>query len=157
MKGRKPKPTHLHLVNGNPGRRPRNRREPNPPKGIPNCPEHVSDRAKLAWGAFAVKLDEMGVLTYADVWALEQLVENYAEILEWRKIIAAEGRMVDQTMSDGETTRHVVNPACIALSDTEKRFRAMMAEFGLTPSARSRVNAKPPEQETADPGAKYFG
>lgn len=157
MKGRKPKPTHLHLINGNPGRRPRNKTEPKPPKGIPNCPEHVSDRGKLAWGMMAVKLDQMGVLTYADAWALEQLAENYAEILEWRTIIVDEGRMIEQTMSDGETTRRVVHPGCIALSDAEKRFRAMMAEFGLTPSARSRVNAKAAQEETADPGAKYFG
>lgn len=156
MKGRKPKPTHLHLINGNPGKRTRNRTEPQPPRGIPNPPEHISDRAKLAWGAMAVKLDEMGVLTYADAWALEQLAENYAEILEWRKIIENTGRMTIITTTKGDE-RDVVNPACIALSDTEKRFRAMMAEFGLTPSSRSRVNAKPPEKAKADPAAKYFG
>lgn len=156
MKGRKPKPTHLHLVNGNPGKRPRNRREPTPARGVPNPPEHISARAKTAWGAMAVKLDEMGVLTYADAFALEQLAENYAEILAWRKIIDDTGRMVTITMTTGKE-REVVNPACIALSDSEKRFRAMMCEFGLTPSSRSRVNVKPQEKETQDPAAKYFG
>src|SRR5689334_11252633 len=99
MRGRKPKPTHLHVVNGNPGRRPRGIGEPQPPKGIPSPPEHLSDRAKTAWGALSVKLNDMGVLTYADAWALEQLAENYAEIIEWRQIIADEGRMVEQIMS----------------------------------------------------------
>lgn len=103
----------------------------------------------------AVKLDEMGVLTYADAWAIEQLAENYAEILEWRKIIDDDGRIVTITMTSGEE-RDVVNPACIALADAEKRFRAMLCEFGLTPSARSRVNAKPQEKPNRDPAAKYF-
>lgn len=157
MKGRKPKPSHLHVINGNPGKRARNKTEPQPPKGAPNPPEHISSEARTAWGSLAVKLDEMGVLTYADAWALEQLAENYAEILAWRKIIAGEGEMVNQVMSDGETVRRVVNPACIARSDAEKRFRAMMVEFGLTPSSRTRVNASPKEKEAEDPAAKYFG
>jgi P27 family predicted phage terminase small subunit len=157
LKGRKPKPTHLHVVNGNPGKHSRNKAEPQPPKGIPSPPEHISAAARVAWGAMSVKLDEMGVLAYADVWALEQLSENYAEILAWRRIIDDEGRMVDQIMSDGETVRRVVNPVCIALSDAEKRFKAMMCEFGLTPSSRSRVNSAPKEKGRVDPAAKYFG
>lgn len=155
MKGRKPKPSHLHLVNGNPGKRPRKRREPTPDLGIPNPPEHLSPAARIAWGAMAVKLNEMGVLAYADAWALEQLAENYAEILAWRELIEEKGRMVTVTMSNDEL-RDVVNPACIALSDTEKRFRAMMCEFGLTPSSRTRVDAKTESQEKVDPAARYF-
>ena len=155
MKGRKPKPSHMHLVNGNPGKRKRNRTEPTPDLGIPHPPEHLSPAARVAWGAISIKLDEMGVLTYADAWALEQLAENYAEILAWRKIIEEAGRIITVTMSNDEQ-RDVVNPACIALSDTEKRFRAMMCEFGLTPSSRSRVNAKTKDKEKVDPAARYF-
>src|SRR5688500_4658569 len=131
MKGRKSKPSHLHVVNGNPGKRPRNRREPKLALGIPSPPDHLSDRAKVAWVSLSVKLNEMGVLSYADVWALEQLAENYAEILDWRQIITCEGKMIDQVMSDGITMRRVDHPACTRLSDAEKRFKAMMTEFGL--------------------------
>jgi len=157
LKGRKPKPSHLHLINGNPGKRKRNRNEPKPQRGIPSPPEHLSKKQAVAWGAMSVKLDEMGVLTVADGWALERLAGVYAEILEWQEIIADDGRMIEQLMSDGETVRKVVNPACIALSDADKRFKAYMAEFGLTPSARSRVNVKPPDEEKEDPAKKYFG
>lgn len=155
MRGRKPKPSHLHLVNGYPGKRKRNRTEPKPPRGIPSPPEHLSKAAATAWGALSVRLDQMGVLTLADSWALEQLAENYAEIVDWRKIVKNKGRMITKYNTNGDKVL-IVNPAVIALSDAEKRFRAMMCEFGLTPSSRSRVNADPKDKEKEDPAAAYF-
>lgn len=38
MRGRKPKPTHLKLLEGNPGHRPINGAEPKPNPGLPTCP-----------------------------------------------------------------------------------------------------------------------
>src|SRR5262245_1991090 len=133
MKGRKPKPTSIHILNGNPGKRRIKEPEIESPRGIPPPPDHLSREAKAAWPYLAARLDEMGVMTYADAWALEQLAENYAEILAWRKEIKQHGRMTSKIMQNGEE-RDCINPACLALSDSEKRFRAMMAEFGLTPS-----------------------
>src|SRR5262245_28989113 len=131
MKGRKPKPKAIHLLRGNPSHLTKKefseRGEPEPPRGIPEPPEHLSTPAKRAWPQLAAKLDEKGGMTYADAWALEQLAENYAEILAWRKEIKKNGRMVTLTNKFGEETDRI-NPACLALSDSEKRFRAMMAE-----------------------------
>jgi hypothetical protein len=44
MPGPPPKPTHLKLVTGNPGRRPLNKREPKPKPGIPSVPAHLSPK-----------------------------------------------------------------------------------------------------------------
>ena len=38
IRGRKPKPTALKLLEGNPGKRPINEHEPVPPKGTVKCP-----------------------------------------------------------------------------------------------------------------------
>src|SRR5262249_41016966 len=131
MKGRKPKPKAIHLLQGNRSHLTKKelaeRGEPEPPRGIPEPPSHLSKAAKKAWPQLAAKLDEMGVMTYADAWALEQLAENYAEILAWRTAIRKNGRMI--SIMRNNTKRKAVNPACLALSDAEKRFRAMMAEF----------------------------
>src|SRR5262245_14363422 len=160
MKGRKPKPKAIILLEGNRRHLTKKelseRGEPQPARGIPDPPEHLSAAAKKAWPALAAKLDEMGILTYADAWALEQLAEEYSEILAWRAEIKKMGRITSKTMQTGEE-RDCINPACLALSDAEKRFRQMMAEFGLTPSARMRLHAKPKEKENANPAAKYFG
>ena len=39
MAGRKPKPTAIKKLEGNPGKRKLNTKEPIPAKGMPNCPE----------------------------------------------------------------------------------------------------------------------
>ena len=46
MRGRKPTPTHIKLVSGNPGKRPINRNEPQPKARLPRCPEHLGEVAK---------------------------------------------------------------------------------------------------------------
>ena len=38
-RGRKPKPTALKLLEGNPSRRALNKNEPQPPTSIPECPD----------------------------------------------------------------------------------------------------------------------
>lgn len=70
MAGRRPKPTHLKVVTGNPGKRKLNDKEPTPAKEIPSPPAHLTDWGKVAWGRLTVLLDGMGVLTVADTLAL---------------------------------------------------------------------------------------
>lgn len=45
-RGRKPKPTALKLLEGNPGKRPINEHEPIPPKGTVKCPSWLEQEAK---------------------------------------------------------------------------------------------------------------
>ena len=151
MRGRKPKPSALRVLEGNPGKRPINKNEPEPEPGIPPAPENMSEQAKKAWAAVSVKLDKIGVLTEVDDWALEQLCENYAEILELRAEIKKDGRFQTVTNKNGDT-RTVNHPAATQLADAERRFKAMLEQFGLTPSARVRVKANP---KTGNPFESY--
>jgi hypothetical protein len=41
MRGRKPKPTALKRLDGNPGKRGYNHDEPVLPEGLPDCPGHL--------------------------------------------------------------------------------------------------------------------
>ena len=82
------------------------------------------------------------MLTVVDDWALEQLCENYAEILDLRATIKTEGRFQTVTNKNGDT-RTVNHPAASQLADAERRFKGMLEQFGLTPSARTRVKANP--------------
>ncbi|MDR9740769.1 P27 family phage terminase small subunit [Proteus terrae] len=92
MAGRRPKPTHLKVVTGNPGKRKLNDKEPQPKREIPSPPEHLTDWGKMAWAKLTLLLDGMGVLTVADTLALERLCDIYADILQLRDTIAIEGR-----------------------------------------------------------------
>src|SRR5262249_22001030 len=42
MRGRRPKPTRLKVITGNPGKRPLNEHEPRPEPQIPPCPSELS-------------------------------------------------------------------------------------------------------------------
>ena len=168
MAGRRPKPTVLKLVTGNPGKRAINKREPKPRREIPSCPAHLSDSAKVAWGRLCVILDRMGVLTEADSLALERLCDCYTEILECREIVARDGRTYSSittktTSEEGEetTTEEVksllkANPAVAMLADADRRFKSYLVEFGLTPAARTKVKTEPDGDEKKDPLGKYF-
>lgn len=169
MAGRRPKPTALRLVEGNPGKRAVNKKEPKPKRVIPACPAYLSDAGKVAWGRLCVLLDRMGVLTEADSLALERLCDCYTEILECRALIERDGRTYSSvttrtTSEEGEeTTVEEVksllkaNPAVAMMADADRRFKSYLVEFGLTPAARSKVHATPDDDTKKDPLAEFFG
>jgi hypothetical protein len=59
----RPKPTALRILQGNPGKKALNKREPKPRVCIPPCPRHLTPRAKSHWKAVAPKLARIGLLT----------------------------------------------------------------------------------------------
>jgi P27 family predicted phage terminase small subunit len=154
MRGRKPKPTALKLVAGNPGRRKLNAKEAKPKRVIPAPPAHLTPAALVAWGSLSKGLDRLGLLTEIDALALEQLCEDYVEIVELRADVAANGRFQTVTTQSGDKMERT-RPAATQLADAERRFRAMLAEFGMTPSSRSRVTATPEDASHSDPAAAY--
>jgi P27 family predicted phage terminase small subunit len=156
MAGRRPKPTVLKLVEGNPGKRAINKCEPKARREVPSCPAHLGDSGKVAWGRLSVLLDRMGVLTEADGAALERLCDCYTDILECRKLIEADGRTYKTTTAQGDTLIKA-NPAVAQLRAADAQFKSYLVEFGLTPSARSKVHAAPDDDQKEDPLAEFFG
>lgn len=148
MSGPPPKPTHIKLVEGNPGRRPLNDKEPKPPRGIPKCPPHLSERARGLWKKIGPHLDKMGVLTIADGTALELMCEAYAEYWECREVIIAGGAtFTSETLAGGLMER--ARPQVAMQADAWRRVLSMLAQFGLTPASRSKV--KTGDTEKVDP------
>jgi phage terminase small subunit len=66
MRGRRPKPTALKEMLGNPGKRPLNRNEPKPVQAMPTCPAHLSSTAKTERKRLAAQLHTLGILTQLD-------------------------------------------------------------------------------------------
>ena len=60
MAGRKPKPTAIKKLEGNPGKRKLNTKEPIPAKGMPNCPEWLMPEAKKEWERRADLMNQRG-------------------------------------------------------------------------------------------------
>jgi P27 family predicted phage terminase small subunit len=174
LKGRKPKPTHLRVVGGNAGKRPLNGNEPQSKRERPSAPAHISDAAREVWGQAVMILDEMGVLTRADIYAVETLCEAIADHRAAGQTIrecaaasraskdagetadfSADGRYY-RTINQAGGVMWRAHPALALRSDADRRIKAWCAEFGLTPSARTRIETTTPLEESRDPAAKYF-
>jgi P27 family predicted phage terminase small subunit len=139
MRGRKPKPTALKLVQGNPGRRPLNENEPAPPSTLPTCPAHLSDEAKKEWERLARVLNEMGVLTEVDRAVMAAYCQAYGRWVE------AETKLRETPLLLKTPAGYVQQSPWLSISHKQIEIMAkLMPELGLTPSSRSRLVAQAP-------------
>ncbi len=145
MRGRKPKPTALRKLEGNPGKRAINAREPQPPKGVPECPEFLDDEARAEWFRVAHVLAEMRLLTPVDRSALAAYCTAYSRWVSAEKQVKKYGTVV-KALSSGLPMK---SPYLTVADQAMEAMRKLMVEFGLTPSSRSRIRL-PDDRSGAD-------
>jgi P27 family predicted phage terminase small subunit len=154
MAGRKRKPTALRLVDGNAGKRPLPRHEPKPAAEPPPKPTHLSELAAEAWDRVAPELHRLGLLTVVDGVALELLACAYDDWRSAHADVVAEGITYEtENAQGGRMVR--AHPAVAVRSDAWRRVKSILAEFGLTPSSRAKLDVAPPDGAT-DPADAYF-
>ena len=135
-RGRKPKPTALKILEGNPGKRPINENEPIPPKGTVKCPTWLEPEAKKEWKRLAPSLEAMGVLTQVDLTAFAGYCQAYARWKEAEEFITQHGTIVRTSSGYWQQVPQV------SIAQTYLKIMNRFAEqFGLTPSSRSRIIA----------------
>ena len=66
MRGRKPKPTHIKVITGNPGKRKLNFDEPRPEIAVPTYPPELSPAAQREWDRLVGELCKLNLLTNLD-------------------------------------------------------------------------------------------
>lgn len=142
--GRKPKPVALKLLAGNPGKRALNKNEPKAPAALPRCPQHIQGLARQRWHSVGRLLLSMGVFTEADKTALELYCVTYQRWVEAEAQVKELGSVVR-----GEKGNVVQNPYLAVATKAAQELRAILAEFGMTPSSRSRLSL--PEAKAEDP------
>lgn len=141
-----PKPTALKVVQGTVRK---DRGAPNEPKlkvEAPKVPAHLSPKAKTAWKGLCETLGDMQVLATADAKALELLCDAYSQWRDLRKVLDKEGHTYQTTSQTGDIL-FKARPEVAMAADAWKRISSMLQQFGLTPSARSKVNAQEKEPE----------
>ncbi|UEM13681.1 phage terminase small subunit P27 family [Bradyrhizobium barranii subsp. barranii] len=114
----------------------------------------MSAKARETFGYVTGLLDRMGVLAEVDAMALELLAEAYADYLAACDELKTFGSSYYTTDTATGDKMHRVHPAVAQKNDADRRIRAWLAEFGMTPSSRSRVKAN--GEEADDPTQKYF-
>ena len=136
QRGRKPKPTALKVLEGNPGRRPLNDKEPQPEKRALKCPSWLEPEAKKEWKRMARTLESMGILTQVDMTAFAGYCQAYARWKEAEEFITQHGTIVRTPSGYWQQVPQV------SIAQTYLKVMNRFAEqFGLTPASRSRIVA----------------
>jgi P27 family predicted phage terminase small subunit len=135
-RGRKPTPTAIKELEGNPGKRPLNSNEPKPDTTAPKCPKWLEPEAKKEWKRLSIEMERIGILTKVDMAAFAAYCQAYARWQEAEKFITEHGTIVRTPSGYWQTVPQV------SIAQTYMKIMEKLAEqFGLTPSSRSRIIA----------------
>jgi len=150
--GRKPLPSAIKILKGNPGKRPINMNEPKP-SGIATCPEHLNALAREEWNRVSTELIALGLLTSVDRAAFAAYCAAYARWVDAEEKLAQTAAVV-RTQSGNAIQNPYVGVANRAMEIMHK----FASEFGLTPSSRSRLQVSVASTELVnDPFAEFLG
>lgn len=139
-RGPKPIPTETLKRRGS-WRGDKNKSEPKPPSGRPKMPSWIgSDSyARLAWRQLMPILDNMGVITKADSIAFTRYCKLYSRWRQCEEYIEKEGMTFERKNYNGEVTGYCKRPEIDISKECSVEMGKIEAQFGLTPSARSRI------------------
>lgn len=143
--GRKPKPTAVKVLEGNPGKRSLNRQEPKPEKKASRCPAWLEDEAKKEWKRMAKQMEQLGILTEIDMAAFAGYCQAYARWKEAEEYISEHGTVMKAPSGYCQQVPQV------SIAQTYLKIMNRFCEqFGLTPSSRSRIVAENREDKESD-------
>jgi P27 family predicted phage terminase small subunit len=143
--GRKPVPTHLKLLRGNPGQR-RLNDEPQPEQlpDVPEPPPFITGYAADEWWITGTELHRLGLLTKVDIPALACYCHAYAQ---WRMAaeslakMAANDPVMHAQIVKSKLGDAIANPLVSIMRKHAGDVIRYASEFGLTPAARSRITS----------------
>ena len=153
--GRKAHPTALRIIKGNPTRRPLNKQEPKPQKWTTQPPERLSEKALSVWEHVEGVMQGIGVLAQTDAAGVELLCEAYADYLDAREELKEFGSNYYTTTTRDGGLMYRTHPAMGVIQDADRRIRAWLVEYGMTPSSRSKIKAHV-EDDEIDPAEEFF-
>lgn len=149
MAGRRPKPTKLKVIQGNPGKRPLNPREPVPAADAPTRPGWLLPEAKREWSRIVPELRRLGLLTKVDRAALASYCQCWARLVEAQQVLDRKG-LTFETPNGYIQQR----PEVAMTHKLMSLLKAFLIEFGLTPASRSRLQVESEKEE--DPFAEFL-
>jgi P27 family predicted phage terminase small subunit len=143
MRGRRPKPTRLKVLTGNPGRRPLNINEPKPEAVVPECPVELGPVARREWDRLAGELAPLRLLTNLDRAALAAYCGAYGMWAEATEAIQKFGTMVKSPSG------YPIQSPYVSIANRQAEIMMRIAsEFGFTPASRSRISTPSADERT---------
>lgn len=148
LRGPAPTPTAV-LQARNSWRATANRREPVPELGIPECPAWLDPEAKQVWDQVVPRLEAMGVLSLIDGHALGRYCVLFARWIKAEQFIQRYGSSYPITDKHGRPKCFLPFPEVAIAAKLSQELGRLEAQFGLTPSSRSRITVLRGRQEVA--------
>lgn len=143
MRGRRPKPTRVKILTGNPGKQRLNMHEPQPEPLAPDCPPQLNAVARHEWERMAAELSKLRILTALDRAALAAYCFAYALWAEAIEAIQKYGTMVKSPSG------YPIQSPYVSVANRQAEIMLRIAsEFGFTPASRSRISALPEPERT---------
>jgi len=141
--GRRPQPTQLRILRGNPGKRPINPAEPTPPpvgQAFDTPPAELEADAVAAteWRRLAPLLRHCRVITEAERSALIALCQEWSKYQQANKVISESGAILKTPKG-----MPMLNPALGIADKALAQLRPLWDMFGLSPSGRAKITALP--------------
>jgi P27 family predicted phage terminase small subunit len=145
MAGRRPTPTHLRLLQGNPQKRRINRNEPQPaiPAEPPEPPDFLMPTAKDEWHRVIGELHALGLFAAVDLNLLAAYCQSCGRWRQAEEALAAmcgrdpvTGGLLIKTAAGNAMYNPLVGIARKAAADMVRYGN----EFGLGAAARSRIS-----------------
>jgi P27 family predicted phage terminase small subunit len=109
------------------------------PAGRPVCPDWIADEAKAAWRQVVPLLDLMGVLTRIDRNALARYCQLWSRWKKMELFIAEHGEVYSLKDEQGQVRCLQQFPQVAIANKLAQALTRLEQEFGMTPSARARI------------------
>jgi P27 family predicted phage terminase small subunit len=143
------------LITGSPNAKLRDTEpQPKKPRNIPTPPSHLLKEAKQEWKRTAPQLYHLNLLTGADRAGFGAYCQAYGRwVLAERALakMAERDQVTDALMIRTTNGNTIQNPLVGTANKAMHDMMRYAVEFGLTPSARSRMEIeRGPEQTTED-------
>jgi len=161
QRGPKPLPGNVHLLRGNPGKRPVNGSGiVEPEVEIPDLPKHLLPEARKFWKRLTPELEKLGLISKIDQAALALVCQEWAWYvhhdtqLQRAKNLAQQKREAwdadpdnagkDYAGGDGTTVttpngHAAYSPHWVMRRSHAQALDRFLASFGMSPSSRGRV------------------
>lgn len=162
-RGPAPTPTAILKIRGSRRGKERDGKEVKGPVGKPPCPEWLDKDAKRAWRRLIPMLEQMNVLTRIDGNALARYCQLWSRWIRAEQFIQKHGDTYPLRDEKGRVRCLQQFPQVSIANKLAIQLTRLEQEFGLTPSARSRitqVSGQPlrlrSDAQMSDPKARFF-
>lgn len=146
MKGRKPKPTPLRLIEGNRGHRPINKDEPKPESKAPPRPRIVKGEELKAWRYVTRELEKMGTLATSDKADLLAYCHWWGNLYKAKSKLIAAGPDPEVIMT--AAGNYIQNPWLGIANTAAKELTKVCEKLGLDPTSRTRIKLEKAEPQS---------